>query len=76
MIKVKLSAIDRLKRQAEKEGDLFLRIFLHSLASSVVKKEECWIFCDYPKEVFVKLIQNKDLDLTEVEFLEECHEGV
>ena len=69
MIKVKLSAINRLRKQAEKEDDLFLRIFLHSLASSVIKKEKRWIFCDYPKEVFVKLIQDKDLDSTEVEFL-------
>ena len=69
MIKVKLSAIDRLRRQVEKGDDFFLRVFLHSLASSVIKKEKRWIFCDYPKEVFVKLIQDKDLDSTEVEFL-------
>jgi len=70
MIKVKLSAIDRLRKQAEKEDDFFLRVFLHSLASSVIKKEKHWVFCDYPKEVFIRLIQDRDLDSSEVEFLQ------
>jgi len=35
----------------------------------VVKKEKYWIVCDYPKEVFIKLVQDKDLDLSEIEFL-------
>ena len=73
MIKVKLSALKRLRKEAIEEDDLFLFVFLKSLVSSLVKKEQCgggvWVYFDYPEEVFKRLIQDGDLKDSEVNFV-------
>ena len=73
MVKVKMSALERLRKEAIEEDDFFLFVFLRSLVSSLVKKEQCgseiWVYFDYPEEVFERLIQDGDLKDSEVDFV-------
>lgn len=72
MIKVKLSAINRLKK--ESEGNLVLSIILESIFNSIRKVEkhqkefDAWVDVDLPETLFKRLLTKKKILPSELRF--------
>jgi hypothetical protein len=75
MVKVKLSAINRLKRVSEE--NLVVSVILDAISKSIKKIKKCtkdsdvvdsWIYVDLPVELFRNLVSQGLLFSSEVEY--------